>query len=148
MNDDDCAPPSHRGALPEGAAEVSIGGATLAMRAFGGSFFNEHGHVHFTEPANSPFGPVSVMLRITSTDGAPLPSEVRAESVWVALERCIWTSLVDEQKRAGDTLEVITREPGPLWDPRSELAVVVALRDAVGRVAYLRDEHVRIDIVW
>jgi hypothetical protein len=55
MNDDDCAPPSHRGALPEGAAEVTIGGATLAMRAFGGSFFNEHGHVPFTEPANSPF---------------------------------------------------------------------------------------------
>jgi hypothetical protein len=110
--------------------------------------FNEHGDVSSNEPDTAPFGPLLVIVHISSIDGAPFPKEVRAESLWIAHEHCIWTSAVDEHERGGDTLKVVMRDPGPLWEPGLQLAVVVALRDAEGRVTYLRDESARIECIW
>jgi hypothetical protein len=148
MNDDDCAPPSHHGVVPDGATQVTIGGATLAMRTGVVRMFNEHGVVSSNDPNTAPFGPLLAIVHISSIDGTPFPEEVRAESLWIAHEHCIWTSAIDENERGGDTLKVTMRDPGPLWEPGLQLAVVVALRDAAGHVTYLRDERARIECIW
>jgi hypothetical protein len=148
MNDAECAPPSRRGAAPDGAAQVTIDGATLAMRAGVVRMFNEHGDVSSNAPATAPFGPLQAILHISSIDGAEFPKEVHAESAWIAHGHCIWTSVVDEHERGGDTVKVVMRDPGPLWEPGLQLAVVVALRDAAGRITYIRDERARIECIW
>jgi len=130
MKDDDCAPPSTRGAAPDGEVQVTIGGATLTMRARIVRMFNEHGDVSSKEPDIAPFGPLLATVRISSIGDIPFPKEVRAESLWIVHEQCVWTSVVDEHERGGDTLVVDMRHPGPLWQPDLQLTVVVALRDA------------------
>jgi hypothetical protein len=105
---------------------VSVDGATLRLEA---SLWRDF------QPTSPPDGkPLIAGLRVLTVDGGPIPSTLRADSVWIYNGAAVWTaSAAEEQTRSASAsfFEVVARN-GPKWSPGIEVDVVVQLRDAAG----------------
>jgi len=115
---------------------ISLDGATLRLEA---SLWRDF------QPISPPDGkPLIAGLRITTVDGAPIPSTLRADSVWIYNEAAVWAASVrEEQPRSAGApfFEVVARN-GPKWGPGIEVDVVVQVRDAAGRAFLLQAPRV------
>jgi hypothetical protein len=93
-------------------------------------------------PISPPDGrPLSVVLRVISADGRPLPSDLGADRFWVLKGDEVWSAAVGEP-RAGDPSRPDRREyvarGGPKWLPGERVDVVVRLTDGAGTSYLLR----------
>jgi hypothetical protein len=117
---------------------VSVDGATLHLEA---SLWRDF------QPISPPDGkPLIASLRILTVDGAPMPSTLRADSVWTYNGAAVWAaSVTEEQARSAGApyFEVVARD-GPKWGPGIEVDVVFQLRDAAGHVYLLQAPRVAI----
>jgi len=111
---------------------VSVDGATLRLET---SLWRDF------QPISPPDGkPLIAGLRVLTVDGAPIPSTLRADSVWIYNEAAVWAaSVTEEQPRSvgASFFEVVARN-GPKWGPGIEVDVVVQLRDAAGHAFLLQ----------
>jgi hypothetical protein len=84
--------------------------------------------------------PLRVMLRITTADSSAFPPALHADAAWILNGREVWATWVGEtrQRLPDDPTLEVHAEGGPKWGPGIEVDVVVRLREAAGRVSYLR----------
>ena len=111
---------------------VSVDGATLRLEA---SLWRDF------QPISPPDGkPLIAGLRVITVDGAPIPSTLRADSVWIYNGSGVWAASVTEEqlRTAGASFFDVVARNGPKWGPGIEVDVVVQLRDAAGDAVLLQ----------
>jgi hypothetical protein len=91
------------------------------------------------EPSDEPPS-LSVLLKISTDDHAPVSLGVKADVGWVLYQGQTWVAPASEERaRSEDPLVYQTvMRGGPKWGPRVSVDVVVHLADSAGRVYLLR----------
>ena len=118
--------------LTSAPTSTVLAGHTLTLRA---SLWRDF------QPITPPDGkPLVAVLQVTTDDGSPVPSSIRAEFVWIIYGTEVWTSVPQEERARAETAplyEVVARD-GPKWGPDVTVDVVVRLRDGNGPRSLLR----------
>lgn len=123
----DPSPPT----LENAPSRVTIGGSELKLEAYLWRDF---------QPVSPPDGkPLIAVLRVRTADGGRLPDGIRVDQVSIVYNDDVWSAPVEEEFPSAQpsVLEVVARE-GPKWQPGISVDVVVRIRDAEGRVYWLR----------
>ena len=92
------------------------------------------------QPVAPPDGePLIAVLRVTTTDGTPVPASLNADRAWVIADGVAWAASVhEEQGRVAGSgfFEVVARD-GPKWGPGIAVDVVIQLRGSSGVPVFL-----------
>ncbi|HXE79510.1 MAG TPA: hypothetical protein VNK41_02065 [Vicinamibacterales bacterium] len=117
--------------LSSAPTQISAGGATLKLDA---SLWRDF------MPISPPDGkPLSVVARMTTTDGSRVPESLRVEKLFVVHGGEAWETHVEERPRnqTAPAYELTARN-GPKWGPGVKVDVIVRVVDSDGRTSLLR----------
>ena len=110
---------------------VSVAGKTLVLDGYLWRDF-----MPITPPNGSP---LTVVLRVKTSDGSTVPTSVTADGAWVVFQEDVWATGVEEEYPrdiVAPNYEVVARG-GPKWGPGVSVDVVIRLRHE-GREHLLR----------
>jgi hypothetical protein len=92
------------------------------------------------QPIAPPDGqPLIAVLRITTTDGTPVPASLHADRAWVIADGVAWAASVQEERGrvAGSAFFEVVARDGPKWGPGIAVDVVIRLRTSSGAPVFL-----------
>src|SRR5688572_9644830 len=73
-------------------------------------------------------------LRIATSDGSPIPSNIHADAAWIIAGDEVWATPVAEQfpRTPGSAFFEVVARDGPKWPIGTSIAVIVRVRETGG----------------